>query len=1032
MDFIIAIPTYKRQDTLKEKTLKFLKVKNIPSENIFIFVADEEEKEIYNQSICKDDYNKIVVGVKGILNQRHFIIDYFNEGKYIVSIDDDIDDIKELTEDNKLESVNLLKLIQDSFKLIKQHNLTFWGITMISNKTWMKQKINTNLGIAPAGFYGFINDKTMKNKISNFSREDVERSIHYFNKEGALMRYQNIMMKTKMKKGDGGIQADYNVKERQKQEELYNIELMNHYPEYISSVKTKVGIKLKNIKSKIKIDPTPERIKICNHPENKLCSYVATFDDWFFNTWKEMAKYANSLKIPLTLFVNTASYYYEIYSINIKSSSKGQGINVKKETQELLKSGNEIGYHTCNHIDMKKSDEEYIKKDIDIWKKIMMDDDLIIDEKAVSGAYPYGNLPKKLDLIKKHFISMRGTGYGLTNKPTYNTKTINIGQKTSIQKLNKELNKAIETNSTMIISGHSMNGEGWSPIPQNILYDHWKSIDHSKVACMTYQDYVKYHIQKENMIIKSVGNKIIIEHTLDFKLVPIYIDVGHKIFYQGGKKLNTLNGILKIDNFNQEITEHVVEEPHFVIAIPSYKRHKTLNKKTLQLLRDDEVPKELIYIFVADEEEEKLYKDEIGCDYKIIIGRHTLKGQRNFINDYFDVGQNIICLDDDLETFITGYKEKEEVITLKNEPLINIFKKGFEDSKKIGAYIFGFYPVPNRFFMKQNTTTYNQYIIGSAYGYINRRIKVNTDDKEDVERSLQHFVKDGKTLRYNHISFKTKYYTEKGGLQETRTLQTIQQGAEYVNQIYPSLTKIKIKKNGRYEIEFNRQFKYTPIDTPVKRYPIPSECNELINTIYEKIKKTTLPTIKVSVHNREINKKRKKIPRQERGDKLIETSTILEMKKQKFKIGDQTLPRSLNVGFGNRRGLGSGILNTTHSYRELFELLVELGKKIIPSYMTFNAITINQNILCKKHKDAGNCGPSVFFTIGEFSGGGLYVEDILYSNCNQNITIFDGALKEHYTEDFIGNRYSFIFYNVGIYKCPEEHLYKGELIVNDS
>lgn len=460
-------------------------------------------------------------------------------------------------------------------------------------------------------------------------------------------------------------------------------------------------------------------------------------------------------------------------------------------------------------------------------------------------------------------------------------------------------------------------------------------------------------------------------------------------------------------------------ENNFVIVIPSYKRHKTLNKKTLKLLRDNDVPKDLIFIFVADESEFELYNNEIGNQYKIIIGRHTLQGQRNFINNFFEIGQNIVSLDDDLESFITGYRQNKETIKLENDTLMNIFKKGFIDLKEKKSYIYGFYPVPNRFFMKDKITYHNQYIIGSAYGYINRKINVNTDDKEDVERSLQHFIRDGITLRYNHISFKTKYYTEKGGLQETRTLETIKKGALYINELYPELTKIKIRKNGKYEIVFNK--KPIPIDKPVLRYPIPLESKELIKIIYEKLKNTTLPRLYIGT----------RIGKLERGNKLIEPEKIKELTSKNFLVRDKNRPRTLNIGFGNRRSYGAGILSTTRKYNDLFILLVELGKKIIPSTMTFNAITINQNIKCKKHKDASNCGPSVFFTIGEYSGGGLYVEDFLYENCNENITIFDGARKEHYTEEFNGDRYSFIFYNASIHKCPSEHLYKGELVINE-
>ena len=82
----IVIPTYKRHKLISNKgTLNFLNKNNIPKENIILFVADEKEKELYKKSVSKKLYSgNIIVGIKGILNQRNFIINYFPKGQYII------------------------------------------------------------------------------------------------------------------------------------------------------------------------------------------------------------------------------------------------------------------------------------------------------------------------------------------------------------------------------------------------------------------------------------------------------------------------------------------------------------------------------------------------------------------------------------------------------------------------------------------------------------------------------------------------------------------------------------------------------------------------------------------------------------------------------------------------------------------------------------------------------------------------------------------------------------------------------------
>ena len=229
-NYIIVIPTYKRHKHIWQKgTLKFLQKYKIPKNKIVLFVANKTEKKIYERSIPKNMYSgEIVVGKKGINNQRKFIAKYYPEGKYIISIDDDIEDILIKVNSKKLESIGkqgLVNLFNDSYKLMKKNNAFIWGINVVSNPFMMQDKISINLGIIPAGFYGFINRHNVLNKINNDTREDIERSIIYFNKDDIILRYMYITFKTNMKTFEGGIQANVNTKRREELEDKATIEL---------------------------------------------------------------------------------------------------------------------------------------------------------------------------------------------------------------------------------------------------------------------------------------------------------------------------------------------------------------------------------------------------------------------------------------------------------------------------------------------------------------------------------------------------------------------------------------------------------------------------------------------------------------------------------------------------------------------------------------------------------------------------------------------------------------------------------------
>ena len=79
-----------------------------------MFVANKEEENKYKDLVPKDLYHKIVVGKLGITNQRKFISKYFPVGKYIVSMDDDVEELLKMKNEKSLDIDTEL-----DFKLVK-------------------------------------------------------------------------------------------------------------------------------------------------------------------------------------------------------------------------------------------------------------------------------------------------------------------------------------------------------------------------------------------------------------------------------------------------------------------------------------------------------------------------------------------------------------------------------------------------------------------------------------------------------------------------------------------------------------------------------------------------------------------------------------------------------------------------------------------------------------------------------------------------------------------------------------------------
>lgn len=210
----------------------------------------------------------------------------------------------------------------------------------------------------------------------------------------------------------------------------------------------------------------------------------------------------------------------------------------------------------------------------------------------------------------------------------------------------------------------------------------------------------------------------------------------------------------------------------WIIVIPSYNRVETLKEKTLAVLQSYNIPKSKIYVFVANEEQKALYEAGVGdLVGHIEVGIKGLAEVRNYIFDFFPKGKHLVCMDDDIRGFIEFDASKKR----HEKPLVSlerVVERGFAECKKSGARLWGIYPSPNGFFMKDTVTTDLRFIIGSFWGCVNPGLSPNGvkltlgSEKEDYQRTLQFWEADGAVVRLNFVSAKTAYYKEPGGMQE--------------------------------------------------------------------------------------------------------------------------------------------------------------------------------------------------------------------------------------------------------------------------
>ena len=250
----------------------------------------------------------------------------------------------------------------------------------------------------------------------------------------------------------------------------------------------------------------------------------------------------------------------------------------------------------------------------------------------------------------------------------------------------------------------------------------------------------------------------------------------------------------------------------YIIAVPSYNRSEICNAKTLAMLSKNKIPKDIIHVYVANEEEYDKYMRVLNPDlYGIIaVGVIGLVPQRQYIMEQFPTGTHIVFIDDDIDLVDLSLSSK-----FKDESLDHFFTQAFTITAEHNAFIWGLYPVFNPYFRSplEEVSKCLKYICGGLYGIINRPDNTNivltltaeNGQKEDVERSIRYFVEDGIVIRFNRIGFVTKNYGKVGGLGTFKQrLEPMKDASELLQQTYPKYGKVFCRKNGMTEFRLKK------------------------------------------------------------------------------------------------------------------------------------------------------------------------------------------------------------------------------------
>ena len=245
MKFEIAIPSFKRSHILKLKTLTLLERHGISKSLIKIFVRDKDELSSYIHSIG-DTYNFVINNARSIGEVRNHLKYYYREETdidYVLYIDDDIDEIYEYVNDKEVKIIdNLEKKIIYCFTRAKEEGARLWCVGPLSNPFFMSNKESTNLKYIIGAFCGEIVDRDRDIILCDVDHtEDFQFSMEYFLRDGCVLRFNNIAIKTKYF-GPGGICESYGGKDNRMLDAKVAVKyLQDRYGDMCKAIEKKWG-----------------------------------------------------------------------------------------------------------------------------------------------------------------------------------------------------------------------------------------------------------------------------------------------------------------------------------------------------------------------------------------------------------------------------------------------------------------------------------------------------------------------------------------------------------------------------------------------------------------------------------------------------------------------------------------------------------------------------------------------------------------------------------------------------------------------
>jgi|TARA_R110000851_G_scaffold65302_1_gene148417 hypothetical protein len=225
-----VVPSYKRPYIFRDNTLAFLFKHGVKTEDIYVFVRDDDPLQDYYLKSC----NIIKCSEKGIGRTHNYITEYFDEDEFIVEIDDDL---QELYDNERKPVEDFISIVEDMKSRMTEEGISYGGTYQVNNPMFMSgcQHYTTDLRY----LLGCVRFRFVRKDIvleTNYA-EDFENAILHFLRDGKILKNNFIAPKTKNYQ-DGGCKDDGRDIDTEKIDKEF---LANKYPELATIFQRKNG-----------------------------------------------------------------------------------------------------------------------------------------------------------------------------------------------------------------------------------------------------------------------------------------------------------------------------------------------------------------------------------------------------------------------------------------------------------------------------------------------------------------------------------------------------------------------------------------------------------------------------------------------------------------------------------------------------------------------------------------------------------------------------------------------------------------------